>query len=155
MQKLILFFLTLVLVFANDIKNDLQYETSPYLKQHETNPVHWMPWGKKAFKKAKREHKPLYLSIGYSTCYWCHVMEKESFINPKIAKLLNKYFVSVKIDIEELPQVDAYYQEIYKKIYNHSAGWPINVFVDVNKEPFLFLVTYRLKKNLILMGLIP
>jgi len=134
MQKLILLlFLTLVPVFA---KNALQYETSPYLKQHATNPVNWMPWGKKAFNKAKREHKPLYLSIGYSTCYWCHVMEQESFINPKIAKLLNKYFVSVKIDIEEYPQVDAYYQNIYKKIYNRSAGWPMNVFVDVDKEPF-------------------
>ena len=133
--------MSLNFVYANTFKNDLQYETSPYLKQHETNPVHWMPWGKKAFAKAKREHKPLYLSIGYSTCYWCHVMAEESFINPQIAQLLNKYFISVKVDIEELPQVDAYYQNIYKKAYHHSAGWPLNVFVDTNKEPF-FISSY-------------
>jgi len=142
MQKLIfVFFLTIASVFATLIKNDLQYETSPYLKQHETNPVHWMPWGEKAFEKAKKEHKPIYISMGYSTCYWCHVMAEESFTNQKIADLLNKYFICIKVDIEEYPQVDAYYQAIYKKIYHHAAGWPLNVFVDTNKEPF-FIASY-------------
>ena len=137
MNKLVVvFFLTLMSISADVVKNDLQYEISPYLKQHETNPVHWMPWGEKAFAKAKREHKPLYLSIGYSTCYWCHVMAKESFTNPQIADLLNKYFVNVKIDSEEFPQIDTYYQDIYKKFYNRPAGWPLNVFIDVNKKPF-------------------
>ncbi len=140
-RLIVIFFLTLMSISANVVKNDLQYETSPYLKQHETNPVHWMAWGEKAFAKAKREHKPLYLSIGYSTCYWCHVMEKESFTNPKIANLLNKYFISVKIDSEEFPQVDTYYQDIYKKVYKRSAGWPINVFIDANKKPF-FISSY-------------
>ncbi len=142
MQKLIfVFFLTSISVFATVVKNDLQYETSPYLKQHETNPVHWMPWGEKAFEKAKKEHKPIYISLGYSTCYWCHVMAEESFTNQKIADVINKYFIAVKVDIEEYPQVDAYYQAIYKKIYHHAAGWPLNVFVDTNKEPF-FIASY-------------
>ena len=154
MQKLIfVFFLTTLSVFATVIKNDLQYETSPYLKQHETNPIHWMPWGTKAFEKAKREHKPIYLSLGYSTCYWCHVMDGESFTNTKIANLLNKYFISVKVDIEEYPQVDAYYQEIYKKIYNRSAGWPLNVFIDVNKEPFFIAAYLPPHKRLSIEGL--
>ena len=126
---------------AKEIKNALQYETSPYLTQHETNPVHWFAWGEEAFAKAKREHKPIYLSIGYSTCYWCHVMAEESFTNQKIAELLNKYFISIKIDMEEYPQIDTYYQEIYKKKYKHAAGWPLNVFVNANKEAF-FISNY-------------
>jgi len=154
MQKLIfVFFLTITSVFATVVKNDLQYETSPYLKQHETNPVHWMPWGERAFEKAKKEDKPLYISLGYSTCYWCHVMEAESFTNQKIADLLNKYFISVKVDIEEYPQVDAYYQAIYKKIYNRAAGWPLNVFVNVNKEPFFIAAYLPPKKAFALEGL--
>ena len=138
MPKLVIMSLLLILNFAyaDEFKNDLQYETSPYLKKHETNPVNWMPWGKKAFDKAKNENKPIYLSIGYSTCHWCHVMEEESFTNKEIANLLNKYFISIKVDIEELPQVDSYYQELYYKINKKRAGWPLNIFLTSNKSAF-------------------
>ena len=138
MRKLVTIFLLFILNFAcaDEFKNELQYETSPYLKQHETNPVNWMPWGEKAFQKARKENKPIYLSIGYSTCHWCHVMADESFTNKKIANLLNKYFISIKVDIEELPQVDSYYQELYYKINKKRAGWPLNVFLTSSKEAF-------------------
>lgn len=133
--------LLLLLILGSLLANELKNETSPYLRQHSTNPVNWYPWGDAAFLKAKQEQKPIYLSIGYSTCHWCHVMEKESFTNKKIANLLNKYFISIKIDREELPFVDSYYQDIYFKKYNRMAGWPINVFVTPQKEAF-FISTY-------------
>jgi len=87
-------------------QNLLGQEKSPYLLQHANNPVHWYPWGDEAFAKAKAEDKPVFLSIGYSTCHWCHVMEHESFENPEIAEVMNKYFVSIKVDREERPDVD-------------------------------------------------
>ena len=133
--------LVLVLFLSSLLANELKNETSPYLQQHATNPVNWYPWGDEAFQKAKKEHKPLYLSIGYSTCHWCHVMEKESFTNKKIAQLLNKYFICVKIDREELPFIDSYYQNIYFKKYGRAAGWPLNVFVTPQREAF-FISTY-------------
>ena len=86
--------------------NRLANEKSPYLLQHAHNPVDWYPWGEEAFAKAKRENKPIFLSVGYSTCHWCHVMEHESFENPEIAKLMNENFVSIKVDREERPDVD-------------------------------------------------
>src|SRR6266436_972918 len=89
--------------------NRLAQEKSPYLLQHAHNPVDWYPWGQEAFDKAKRENKPIFLSIGYSTCHWCHVMERESFSNPDIAKLINDNFVPIKVDREERPDVDAVY----------------------------------------------
>ena len=142
MQKIIIIIaLLLNLLYADILKNDLQYELSPYLKQHETNPVNWMPWGEKAFEKAKKENKPIYLSIGYSTCHWCHVMARESFTNKEIAKKLNKDFISIKVDREELPQVDSYFQEIYQKINKRKGGWPLNIFLTSNKEPF-YVSTY-------------
>ena len=121
--------------------NHLLGQSSPYLKQHLYNPVDWYPWGKKAFAIAKKEHKPIFLSIGYSTCHWCHVMEKESFTNAKIAKLLNKYFVCIAVDMEELPNVNKYYQKLYQKVYGKRGGWPLNIFMSENKKPF-FISTY-------------
>ncbi len=138
MNKLIVlfFFFSLNFVYAKEYKNDLQYETSPYLLQHATNLVHWMPWGKKAFKKAKKENKPIYLSIGYSTCHWCHVMDKESYTNKDIANKLNKDFISIKVDREEYPQVDSYFQELYFKVNHKRAGWPLNIFLTADRIPF-------------------
>ena len=142
MVKLVVVFLLLLhTLMADIVKNDLQYETSPYLKQHETNPVHWMAWKKKAFDLAKKENKPIFLSIGYSTCHWCHVMSEESFTNKHIAQLLNKDFISIKVDREELPQIDSYFQEIYFKTHKRRGGWPLNVFLTPNRTPF-FISTY-------------
>jgi len=115
--------------------NHLLNEKSPYLLQHAQNPVDWYPWGKEAFEKAKRENKPIFLSIGYSSCHWCHVMERESFEDNDIAKLLNQHFVSIKVDREERPDVD----EIYMKAVvamTGSGGWPLNVFLTPSLEPF-------------------
>src|SRR5574339_141085 len=89
--------------------NRLASEKSPYLLQHADNPVDWYPWGEEAFAKAKKEDKPIFLSIGYSTCHWCHVMEHESFENPQIAGLLNEHFVAIKVDREERPDIDGIY----------------------------------------------
>src|SRR5215216_5266952 len=89
--------------------NSLAKEKSPYLLQHQHNPVEWHPWGAEAFEKAKRENKPIFLSVGYSTCHWCHVMAHESFENPEIAKLMNEHFVNIKVDREERPDLDQIY----------------------------------------------
>src|SRR5712691_11402693 len=91
--------------------NRLAHEKSPYLLQHAHNPVDWYPWGEEAFEKAARENKPLFLSIGYSTCHWCHVMERESFENDEIARVLNEHFVAIKVDREERPDIDAIYMQ--------------------------------------------
>src|SRR5215207_6018250 len=91
--------------------NELSKEKSPYLLQHAMNPVHWKAWGKRAFELAKSADRPIFLSIGYSTCHWCHVMERESFERDEIAELLNHNFISIKVDREELPEVDALYME--------------------------------------------
>lgn len=90
-------------------QNKLAFEKSPYLLQHATNPVDWYPWGDEALEKAKNEDKIIFLSVGYSTCHWCHVMEKESFENPKVAEIMNKYFVNIKVDREERPDIDKVY----------------------------------------------
>ena len=92
--------------------NRLQYENSPYLLQHKSNPVDWYPWSEEAFQTAEAEDKPIFLSIGYSTCHWCHVMEKESFEDEEVAGLLNKYFISIKVDREERPDIDHTYMQI-------------------------------------------
>jgi len=116
-------------------KNLLSREKSPYLLQHADNPVHWYPWGDEAFAKAKAEDKPVFLSIGYSTCHWCHVMEHESFENPEIAEVMNKYFVSIKVDREERPDVDNIYMKAVMSLTG-SGGWPLSVFVTAEKRPF-------------------
>ena len=115
--------------------NALIHEKSPYLRQHATNPVDWMPWGEAAFARARREDKPIFLSIGYSTCHWCHVMAHESFENEQIAALLNRDFVSVKLDREERPDVDRIYM-LFVQATTGSGGWPMSVFLTHDLKPF-------------------
>ena len=121
--------------------NALIDEESPYLRQHAHNPVDWLPWGEEAFAKARREHKPLFVSIGYSTCHWCHVMERESFENPEIAELLNRYYVPVKVDREERPDLDKYYQLVFYVMHRRSGGWPLTIIMSEERIPF-FSGTY-------------
>ena len=116
--------------------NHLKNETSPYLLQHADNPVEWYPWCGEAFERAKSEDKPIFLSIGYSTCHWCHVMAHESFENTETAELLNKYFISVKVDREERPDIDSVYMTVCQ-VFTGSGGWPMSVFMTWDKKPFL------------------
>jgi uncharacterized protein YyaL (SSP411 family) len=122
--------------------NRLAKETSPYLLQHAHNPVDWFPWGQEALEKAKREGKLILLSIGYSSCHWCHVMERESFEDAEIARVLNEHFVSIKIDREERPDIDAIYMTALQ-VYNQLAGtgrgggWPLTMFLTPDGEPFV------------------
>ncbi len=115
--------------------NRLGNEKSPYLLQHANNPVDWYPWGEEAFAKARQEDKPVFLSIGYSTCHWCHVMEHESFENPAIATLLNRDFISIKVDREERPDVDRIYM-LFVQAATGSGGWPMTVFLTPERKPF-------------------
>ena len=115
--------------------NRLSLETSPYLKQHEDNPVDWYPWGEEAFEKARSEDRPILLSIGYSTCHWCHVMAHESFENEEIAALMNQWFVPIKVDREERPDVDAIYMSAVQAMTG-SGGWPMTVFLTPDLQPF-------------------
>ncbi len=115
--------------------NRLIFASSPYLQQHSLNPVNWYPWGDEAFAAAKRDNKPVFLSIGYATCHWCHVMEEESFKNPQIARLLNEGFISIKVDREERPDIDALYIAAVEKLTG-GGGWPLNVFLDPERQPF-------------------
>jgi len=115
--------------------NALAHEQSPYLIQHAENPVDWLPWGEEAFRKAREEAKPIFLSIGYSTCHWCHVMERESFENEGIADILNSHFVSIKVDREERPDVDLTYMYFVQATSGHG-GWPLSVFLTPEREPF-------------------
>ncbi|WP_340818878.1 thioredoxin domain-containing protein [Methanolobus sp. WCC4] len=120
--------------------NKLIHEKSPYLLQHAHNPVDWYPWGEEAFRKAKDEGKPVFLSIGYSTCHWCHVMEKESFENGNIAELLNGSFVCVKVDREERPDIDNIYMSVCQAITGRG-GWPLTILMTPEKKPF-YAATY-------------
>jgi len=115
--------------------NRLIHEKSPYLLQHAYNPVDWYPWGEEAFAKAKREDKPVFLSVGYSTCYWCHVMERESFEHQEVAALMNAHVVSIKVDREERPDVDAIYMQAVMAMTG-SGGWPMSVFLTPEGKPF-------------------
>ena len=115
--------------------NRLAAEHSPYLLQHKDNPVEWYPWGEEAFERSRREDKPIFLSIGYSTCHWCHVMEHESFENPELAALLNEHFVSVKVDREERPDVDRVYMTFVQSTTG-SGGWPMSVWLTPTLQPF-------------------
>lgn len=115
--------------------NRLINEKSPYLLQHAHNPVDWYPWGEEAFQKARGERKPIFLSVGYSSCHWCHVMEQESFLHEDIAALLNRHFVPVKVDREERPDVDRLYMT-YVQAVTGSGGWPMSVFLTPTGEPF-------------------
>src|ERR1041385_5266388 len=115
--------------------NRLAQETSPYLLQHATNPVDWYPWGDEAFARARTEDKPIFLSIGYSTCHWCHVMEKESFVDDDVAAALNADFVPVKVDREERPDVDRIYMTAMQAL-GQGGGWPLTVLLTPSLEPF-------------------
>ena len=115
--------------------NRLIHSDSPYLLQHAYNPVDWYPWGAEAFARARKENRPIFLSIGYSTCYWCHVMARESFENVEIAALLNRYFIAIKVDREERPDIDAIYMAATRLISGHG-GWPMTVFLDHQLRPF-------------------
>ena len=115
--------------------NRLAAETSPYLLQHADNPVDWYPWGEEAFAQARAEDKPILLSVGYSACHWCHVMERESFEDAETAALMNERFVSVKVDREERPDVDSVYMDAVVALTGHG-GWPMTVFLTPDGEPF-------------------
>jgi len=120
---------------AGSRENRLARETSPYLLQHARNPVDWYPWGPEALERAKAEDKPIFLSVGYSACHWCHVMERESFENDAIAQLMNEHFVNVKVDREERPDVDEIYMKAVQAMTG-SGGWPMSVFLTPELEPF-------------------
>jgi uncharacterized protein YyaL (SSP411 family) len=115
--------------------NNLTGERSPYLLQHADNPVNWYPWGDEAFEKARREDKPIFLSIGYSTCHWCHVMAHESFESDSVAAVLNEHFVAVKVDREERPDVDRVYMA-FVQATTGSGGWPMSVWLTPDLKPF-------------------
>jgi uncharacterized protein YyaL (SSP411 family) len=108
--------------------NRLIHEKSPYLQQHAHNPVDWFPWGEEALQEAKTHDRPILLSIGYSTCHWCHVMEEESFSDLEIARLMNRHFVCIKVDREERPDLDQIYMNAVTALTG-SGGWPLNVFL--------------------------
>ena len=121
-------------------ENRLARETSPYLLQHAKNPVDWYPWGPEALERARREQKPILLSIGYAACHWCHVMERESFEDDAIAALMNEAFVCIKVDREERPDLDDIYMSATVAM-SGSGGWPMTVFLTPEQQPF-FAGTY-------------
>ena len=133
---------------SKDMKhtNRLIKEKSPYLLQHANNPVDWYPWGEEAFEKARKENKPILLSIGYSTCHWCHVMEHESFEDEEVAKLMNETFVSIKVDREERPDIDNIYMTVCQMLSKGGCGWPLTIIMTPEKKPF-FAATYIPKES--------
>ncbi len=136
-MRFLIIFLIGVLTMANHLINS----DNPYLLQHANNPVDWYPWSDEAFEKAKKENKLIFLSIGYSTCHWCHVMERESFENKEIADILNKYYVSIKVDREEMPDIDKYYQKVYQLMHKRAGGWPLTIIMTPDKKP-IYSATY-------------
>ena len=122
--------------------NLLSRETSPYLLQHSDNPVDWFPWSEEAIEKAKQESKPILLSIGYSSCHWCHVMAHESFEDLETSELMNKFFVNIKLDREERPDLDKIYQTSYQLLTNQAGGWPLTVFINPDTLQPFFVGTY-------------
>ncbi|MXW53047.1 MAG: thioredoxin domain-containing protein [Gammaproteobacteria bacterium] len=127
--------------------NKLQYETSPYLKQHATNPVQWYPWREEALELARELDKPILLSIGYSTCHWCHVMARECFQDPEVASVMNSHFISVKVDREERPDLDKIYQSAHAILTRNSGGWPLTVFLNPRSQIPFFAGTYFPKRS--------
>ena len=128
-----------------DFANKLITEKSPYLQQHAHNPVNWYPWSDEAFSEARNKDRPIFLSIGYSTCHWCHVMEHESFEDPEVARVMNETFISIKVDREERPDLDSFYMKICQ-LMTGSGGWPMNIIMSPDKVPFLAL-TYVPKES--------
>src|ERR687883_1829618 len=123
-----------------DKTNRLIMESSPYLLQHAYNPVDWYPWGDEALSKAKGEDKPIFLSIGYSACHWCHVMAHESFENKDTAKIMNENFINIKVDREERPDIDDIYQRVCQ-LATGNGGWPLSVFLTTDQKPY-YVGTY-------------
>ena len=121
--------------------NRLENEHSPYLQQHAQNPVDWYPWGEEAFERARKENKAIFLSIGYSSCHWCHVMEDESFKDETTAKILNEHFIAIKVDREERPDIDKHFQEVYQLMNQRPGGWPTSIFLTQEQKPF-YSATY-------------
>ena len=134
-------------------QNRLAKEASPYLLQHADNPVDWYPWGDEAFEKAKAEDKPVFLSIGYSTCHWCHVMAHESFESEEAAKVLNAGFISIKVDREERPDIDEVYMNVCQAMTG-SGGWPLTILMTAEKQPFFAGTYYPLNTAYGRVGLI-
>ncbi len=128
------------------MSNRLKFETSPYLLQHRDNLVDWYPWGDEAFMRAKEENKPIFLSIGYSSCHWCHVIAHESFEDAEIAEILNRDFISIKVDKEERPDIDSVYMAVCQALTG-SGGWPTSIFMTADKKPF-FAGTYFPKSTI-------
>ena len=123
------------------MSNRLEKEDSPYLQQHKDNPVEWYPWCDEAFERAKKEHKAIFISIGYSSCHWCHVMEHEVFENKEIAAFLNEHIISIKVDREERPDIDKHYQEVHMLLNRRPGGWPTSIFATPDNKPF-YAATY-------------
>ena len=123
------------------MSNRLAFEDSPYLQQHKENPLDWYPWCDEAFERAKNEHKAIFISIGYSSCHWCHVMEHEVFENEEIAAFVNRHFICIKVDREERPDIDKHYQELHMLLNRRSGGWPLSVFCTPENKPF-YAATY-------------
>jgi uncharacterized protein YyaL (SSP411 family) len=122
-------------VKTNQIRNKLDAESSPYLKQHKDNPVHWQPWGEEAFNLAKESKKPIMLSIGYASCHWCHVMAHESFENIDTAELMNNLYINIKVDREERPDVDSIYMTALAMM-GQQGGWPLTMFLTPDGKPY-------------------
>ena len=139
LRFILLLLLTLTLLFSKE--NALIEESSPYLKRHAHNPVNWYAWNETTLKLVKKENKPIFLSIGYSTCHWCHVMEEESFEHQDVADILNEYFISIKVDKEEFPNIDKKYQNLFRAYKGRRGGWPLSVFLIPTLEPY-FITTY-------------
>ena len=137
----------------NRMPNRLLQEKSPYLLQHAHNPVDWYPWGPEAFGRAAGEDKPIFLSIGYSTCHWCHVMEHESFEDEEVAHLLNKHFICIKVDREERPDIDSIYMSVCQSLTGHG-GWPLTVFLTPDRHPFFAGTYYPKGDSSGMMGLL-
>ena len=120
--------------------NKLAKESSPYLLQHKDNPVNWYSWNDESLQKAKSENKPIFLSVGYSSCHWCHVMAHESFENDDVAKIMNENFINIKVDREERPDLDDIYQKVCQ-MSTGQGGWPLSVFLTPEQRPF-YVGTY-------------
>ena len=118
------------------MENVLKNEKSPYLRQHKDNPVNWLAWNKENLEKAKLEKKPIFLSVGYASCHWCHVMAHESFENQKTAKIMNEKFINIKVDREERPDLDFIFQKSLAILTGAQGGWPLSMFLDENAVPF-------------------
>ncbi|MDP6693218.1 MAG: thioredoxin domain-containing protein, partial [Phycisphaerales bacterium] len=132
---------------TTDGRNRLGETTSPYLLQHAHNPVHWWPWGEEAFEAAREQNKPIFMSIGYSTCYWCHVMERESFEDQEVADYLNEHFIAIKVDREERPDVDEIYMAATQMINKGRGGWPMSVFLEPYELKPFYAGTYFPKED--------